>query len=200
MTLLSVITYTGVFVFALTGALKARKYEMDIFGGLVVAFATAYGGGTVRDLLIGIRPVNWINDYFALGLVLAASIITFLLKRGVNKFSKTIFFTDAAGLGLFTVYGIEVALRHGLNDTYALIMGVITATFGGLIADIFCNAVPNLFKKGELYATACAAGAMIYLLLKHTNIDKDLNLLICVLFIILIRIYSKRKRLQLPNI
>jgi uncharacterized membrane protein YeiH len=200
MTLLSIITYTGTFVFALTGALKARKYRMDIFGGLVVAFATAYGGGTVRDLLIGIRPVNWVNDYFALALVFAGAIITFLIKEGVNKFSKTIFFTDAAGIALFTAAGIEVALRNGLNSSYALIMGVISATFGGLIADIFCNAVPDLFKKGELYATACAIGGVIYLLLKQTTIDKDINLLICVIMIVAIRIYSKRKRLELPNI
>lgn len=200
MTLLNIITYTGTFVFALTGALKARKFKMDIFGGLVVAFATAYGGGTVRDLLIGVKPVNWINDYFALGLVFAGAVITFLIKEGVNKFSKTIFFTDALGIGLFTAAGIEVAQRNGLNDAYALIMGVISATFGGLIADIFCNDVPNLFKKGELYATACAIGGGIYLLLQNTNIDKNINLLICVLLVLVIRIYSKRNRLELPNI
>lgn len=200
MTLLNIITYTGTFVFALTGALKARKFKMDIFGGLVVAFATAYGGGTIRDLLIGIKPVNWINDYFALGLVFAGAVITFLIKEGVNKFSKTIFFTDALGIGLFTAAGIEVAQRNGVNDAYALIMGVISATFGGLIADIFCNDVPNLFKKGELYATACAIGGGIYLLLQNTNIDKNINLLICVMLVLVIRIYSKRNRLELPNI
>jgi uncharacterized membrane protein YeiH len=200
MTLLNIITYTGTFVFALMGALKARKFKMDIFGGLVVAFATAYGGGTIRDLLIGIRPVNWVNDYFALGLVFAGGIITFLVKEGVNKFSKTIFFSDALGIGLFTAAGIEVALRNGVNDVYALIMGVISATFGGLIADIFCNDVPNLFKKGELYATACAIGGGIYLLLKNTPIHKDINLIICVLLVLFIRIYSKRNSLQLPNI
>jgi uncharacterized membrane protein YeiH len=200
MTLLNIITYTGTFVFALMGALKARKFKMDIFGGLVVAFATAYGGGTIRDLLIGVRPVNWVNDYFALGLVFAGGIITFLVKEGVNKFNKTIFFTDALGIGLFTASGIEVALRNGVNDAYALIMGVISATFGGLIADIFCNDVPNLFKKGELYATACAIGGGIYLLLKNTTIHKDVNLIICVLLVLFIRIYSKRNRLQLPNI
>ena len=173
---------------------------MDIFGGLVVAFATAYGGGTVRDLLIGIHPVNWVKDNFALGLVFAGAIITFLVKEGVNKFSKTIFFTDAAGLGLFTAAGIEIALRHDINEMYSLIMGVITATFGGLIADIFCNAVPDLFKKGELYATACAIGGGIYLLLKRTPLSDDVNLLICVALVIVIRIYSKRKHVELPNI
>ncbi|HRD56413.1 MAG TPA: trimeric intracellular cation channel family protein [Ferruginibacter sp.] len=200
MTFLQTITYIGIFVFALTGAFKARTYRMDIFGGLVVAFATAYGGGTIRDLLIGIRPVNWINDNIALMLVFSGTAFTFLLKENVNRFKRTIFFTDAAGLGLFTAAGIEVALRNGLNDIYALTMGVMTATFGGLLADIFCNAVPNLFKRGELYATACAIGGTLYLLLKETNIDSNLNIAICVFLIIGIRIYSKRKRLMLPEI
>lgn len=200
MTFLQFITYTGTFVFALTGAFKARTYKMDVLGGLVVAFATAYGGGTIRDLLIGIRPVNWVNDNVALILVFAGTAFTFLLKENVNRFRRTIFFTDAAGLGLFTTAGIEVALRHGLNDVYALIMGVMSATFGGLLADIFCNAVPNLFKKGELYATACAIGGVVYLLLKESTLNNNINIAICVLLIVGIRIYSKRARLTLPEI
>lgn len=116
MSFLQFITYAGTFVFALTGAFKARAYKMDVLGGLVVAFATAYGGGTIRDLLIGIRPVNWINDNVALILVFAGTAFTFLLKENVNRFQRTIFFTDAVGLGLFTTAGIEIALRNGLND------------------------------------------------------------------------------------
>lgn len=173
---------------------------MDILGGLVVAFSTAYGGGTIRDLLIGIRPVNWINDNLALVLVVAGTAFIFLLKENVNRFRRTIFFTDAVGLGMFTSAGIEVALRNGLNDVYALIMGVMSATFGGLVADVFCNAIPDLFKKGELYATACALGGLLYLLLKETNISSNLNLALCVLFVVGIRIYSKRKRLTLPEL
>jgi uncharacterized membrane protein YeiH len=99
-----------------------------------------------------------------------------------------------------TAYGIEVAMRHGLNDICALVMGVITATFGGLIADVFCNAVPNLFKKGELYATACALGGLVYILLKHAGLNTNINLVICVLFVLTLRIYSKRNRLTLPEI
>lgn len=200
MSALNIITYLGIFIFAITGALKARAYNMDIFGGLVVAFATAYGGGTLRDLLIGIRPVNWVNNNGALLLVFAGTAITFLLKTNVNKFHRTIFFTDAIGLGLFTAAGIEVSLRNQLNDPYALVMGVITATFGGLIADIFCNAVPNLFKRGELYATVCAAGGVVYLILKGSNLPSDINLAICVVFVVALRIYSKRKRIMLPDI
>jgi uncharacterized membrane protein YeiH len=200
MTLLTVITYLGTFVFALTGAFKARTVKMDIFGGLVLAFATAYGGGTLRDLLIGIRPVNWVNDNIALILVFAATAFTFLLQENLNRFKRTIFYTDAIGLGLFTAAGIEVSLTHGLNEIYAMVMGVMSATFGGLIADILCNAVPNLLKRGELYATACAIGGAIYLLLKQIPLEYNINLFICVIVVVGIRIYSKRKRLTLPEI
>src|SRR4249920_1754922 len=123
MTLLQVITYVGIFVFALTGAFKARSFKMDIFGGIVLAFVTAYGGGTLRDLLIGVRPVNWINDNIALLLVATGTLLTFLLKGNVNRFRKTMLFTDAIGLGMFTASGIEVSLKNGLNDIYSLIMG-----------------------------------------------------------------------------
>ena len=200
MSLLQFITYAGTFVFALTGAFKARAFKMDVFGGIVLAFVTAYGGGTLRDLLVGIKPVNWINDNLALGLVFAGTAFTFLLKENVNRIKRTIFYTDAIGLGLFTAWGIEVALRNGLNDVYALVMGVITATFGGLIADIFCSAIPNLLKKGELYATACAIGGVVYLLLKQVSLENNINLTICVLVVVGVRIYSKRKRLMLPDI
>jgi len=200
MNFLQIISYTGIFIFAITGALKARAFKMDVFGGIVLAFVTAYGGGTLRDILIGVKPVNWVNDNLALLLVLLGTAFTFFLNNNLRNFNKFIFFTDAVGLGLFTATGIKVGLLNGLNETYALIMGVITATFGGLIADILCNAVPNLLKRGELYATACAIGGAAYLLLNNFFSTKDLNLFLCVIIVVALRIYSKRKRLMLPEI
>ena len=200
MKLLDIITYIGIFSFAIAGALKARTYRMDIFGAIVLAFITSYGGGTLRDLLIGRSPVNWINDNIALVLVFLATGITFFFQLNFRLFRKMIFYTDALGLGLFTVVGIEVSNHYGINDFYAVVMGVITATFGGLIADIFCNAVPNLLKRGELYATVCAIGGVCYVLLRRFELNHDINLIICVLIIAGIRIYSKRKRLMLPEI
>lgn len=200
MNLLDVVSYTGIFVFAVTGALKARTYQMDIFGAAVLAFVTAYGGGTLRDLLIGIRPVNWVNDNIALVLVVAATAITFFFNDNFYRFRRTIFFTDAAGLGLFTIAGIEKSLQAGINEEYAVIMGVITATFGGLIADILCSAVPTLLKRGELYATVSLIGGVIYVLLKNIPLNYDTNLLVCVCIIIAMRVYSKRKQLTLPEI
>ncbi|MFT3902870.1 MAG: trimeric intracellular cation channel family protein [Niabella sp.] len=201
MGMLVVITYTGIFVFALAGAFKARGAKLDLFGGLVVAFVSAYGGGTLRDMLLGIKPVNWVNDNLALTLVFGGTIITFLIKDRVNNFRRTIFFTDAMGLGLFTAAGIEVAMRAGVNDLYALIMGVITATFGGLIADILCGLPATLLRRGELYATVCAIGGTVFILMnRFLPLPKPVTLTLCVIFVVAIRIYSKRKRLMLPNI
>ncbi len=201
MSFLSFISYLGIFVFALAGAFKARGAKLDIFGGIVVAFVSAYGGGTLRDLLLGVKPVNWLNDNLALTLVFAGTAVTFLVKDKVNNFRRTIFFTDSIGLGLFTAAGIEVALRMGANEIYALVMGVITATFGGLIADIFCGYPPVLLRKGELYATACAIGGLVFIIInKYLSLSRSFDLAVCIILVVAVRIYSKRKRLMLPEI
>ncbi|HRB94225.1 MAG TPA: trimeric intracellular cation channel family protein [Niabella sp.] len=201
MSFLTIISYLGIFVFALAGAFKARGAKLDIFGGLVVAFVSAYGGGTVRDLLLGVRPLTWMNDNLAFLLVFTGTSITFLVKDKINNFRRTIFFTDAIGIGLFTASGIEAAMSNGTNPLYSLIMGVISATFGGLIADILCGYPPTLLRKGELYATACAAGGLFFILLnKYLHLNKNIELAICIVLVVAIRIYSKRKRLTLPEI
>ncbi|MFV0607425.1 MAG: trimeric intracellular cation channel family protein [Niabella sp.] len=198
---IDVVTYIGIFAFSIAGALKARTAKLDVFGGFVVAFVSSYGGGTIRDLLLGIRPVNWINDNFALTLVFAGTAITFLVKNKLSSFRRTIFITDAIGLGLFTAAGIEIAASMGVNDIYALVMGVITATFGGLLADIMCSYPPSLLRKGELYATVCLIGGIIFILVnKFLFFPRNVDLFICIVTVVVIRIYSKRKRLMLPNI
>jgi uncharacterized membrane protein YeiH len=200
MNLLTVITYSGIFIFAVTGALKARTYKMDVFGAAVIAFVMAYGGGTLRDLLIGIHPVLWINDNIALTLVVLAITATFFFTLNFKLFHRIIFYTDALGIGLYTVAGIERGFQHGLNAEYSVIMGVITATFGGMLVDILCNAIPNLFKPGGLYATACAIGGTIYVIFKHFGFEYNTNLFICVFIVAGIRIYSMRKKFTLPEI
>lgn len=201
MSVVNLIIYIGILVFAITGALKARTHQMDVFGGLVLAFVTAYGGGTIRDVLIGIQPINWMNDYLALSLVCGAVAITFLFKVNFKQFKRTIFFTDAIGLGLFTAAGIERSLAHGINEVYAVIMGVMSATFGGLLADIISNQVPDLLKRGELYATACAIGGFIYIALQHFfKLSDSVNLWVCVASIVIIRVVSKLRKWKLPEV
>ncbi len=199
MTFVDIILYTGIFVFAVTGALKARAHKMDILGGSVLAFVTAYGGGTLRDLLIGIR-VGWMNDNIPLILVAAAVIVVFLFKKNLPAFEKTIFFTDAIGLGMFAAGGIERSLTHGISDAYAVLLGVMSATFGGLIADLLSGRPPSLFQKGELYATAAAIGGVVYILLMHFHVSSNLSLSICVGIVVAVRIISRKKNIALPHI
>lgn len=200
MGLIDIISYIGIFFFAIAGALKARTNEMDILGGLVIAFVTAYGGGTVRDVLLGIGPVNWINNNLSLALVLLASFIVFLSRKNIDKFGKTIFISDAIGLGMFTILGIERSLAYGANSMYAVLLGVMSATFGGLLSDILCNRVPALLKNGEMYATVCAIGGILYFLLQKAHLDKDWSMVLCVVVVVVIRILSKLKNWALPNI
>jgi uncharacterized membrane protein YeiH len=197
---IDVVLYIGIFVFGLTGALKARSSSMDIFGASVMAFATAYGGGTIRDVLIGRYPIGWMNDYFAFFLIFLATILAFLFKKNIHKFHKIFYITDAIGLGLFTVGGIEISLDNNINNVYAVLMGVISSTFGGLVADIISNKTPDLLKRGELYATASAIGGTVYLSLNSIMPDHNIRMLICVGLVVSIRFISKWKQINLPYI
>lgn len=197
---LAVLSYLGVFVFAVTGVLKARTKRLDIFGAAVLAFVTAYGGGTIRDLLIGVRPVNWVNDNVAIFIVLTSTVVAFFFKINTNIIKKLIFWVDAFGIGLFTIVGIQVALRAGISGGYALVMGIITATFGGLLADVLCNKVPSILKPGELYATACLIGGSFFLFMLEYKLQSELSMIISILLIASIRIFAIRKKLQLPRI
>lgn len=199
MTAVDLTLYIGIFVFAMTGALKARTHRMDVLGGSVLAFATAYGGGTLRDLLIGIRP-GWINDPIALWLVGGAVGVVFLFRQNIGRFEKILFVTDAIGLGMFTLGGIERSLAHGVTESYALVLGVVSACFGGLIADLLSGRVPSLLQKGELYATAAALGGLLYILLRHLFLSQNIALLVCVGAVVAIRVVSVKRKIELPHI
>jgi uncharacterized membrane protein YeiH len=195
MTAVDLILYTGIFVFALTGALKARTFRMDIFGAAVLAFVTAYGGGTIRDLLLGIR-VGWLNDNIPLILVAAAVILVFLLKQNLLGFEKTLFITDAIGLAMFTAGGIERSLVHGISEPYAIVW-VFSPRPSEACLPIVFRPRTALLQKGELYATASAIGGIAYIGLKHTNLSQNLSLLTCVTIVVIVRVISKKRNLQL---
>jgi uncharacterized membrane protein YeiH len=194
------IGYIGTFVFAVTGALKARKHLMDIFGAATMAFVSAYGGGTLRDILIGSRPLGWMNDYIALCLVTLAVACVFIFNKKSLKLQRAIFITDALGLGFFTVLGIHKAMQAGANSGYAIILGTIGATFGGLLTDILSNTVPDLLKKGELYATASLIGGTVQIGMERNGFSENLILAVCIFIVVAIRIVSKWKRISLPEI
>lgn len=201
MKIIDFIAYCGIFVFAITGALKAREKHLDLLGAGVIAFITAFGGGTIRDLLLGIKPVSWLNNYFLLLLVIAAIVIVFLFNENFRKkFRKTMLISDAIGLGLFTAVGLGIGLDSGLHPIYAITMGVITATFGGLLTDILLNEVPGILVKGELYASCSLFGGIVYVILDALQCNATICLWSCTVAAFVLRIVSIKKKITLPEI
>lgn len=150
----------GVFVFALSGGIAAARNGMDLFGVLVLAFLTAVGGGTLRDLILD-APVFWLDDTLTLVLCAAGGVAAFFLHKTLEGF-RPLRWADAAGLALFSVAGAAKAAGLGHGFVIVLIMGAMTASAGGLLRDVVANRVPVLLLPGELYATAALLGAGVY--------------------------------------
>ena len=147
----------GTGVFAISGALTAAEKKLDVFGIAAVAFITAVGGGTLRDVLIGSTPVSWMNDLTYLILIVVGFVIAISFKSYILNLRKTFFLFDTIGIGVFTVLGLEKSLEIGLHPVISVMMGMVSAVFGGVIRDIVCNEIPLIFRK-EIYALACLIG------------------------------------------
>ncbi len=199
MTLVTILDLTGTLVFAISGSLMAKQHDFDIFGAAVVAFVTALGGGTVRDLLIGVAPVGWMIDPKYLLTVSVAVVLAAIFPAYLLRIRRTMFLFDTIGIGIFTLIGIQKALGLGLSPTIALIMGMVTAVFGGVIRDILCTEIPLIFRK-EIYATACLAGGVIYLLSIHLGANNNMAMVVSMCIIISIRLVSVVKQIALPKI
>jgi uncharacterized membrane protein YeiH len=171
--------YLGDIVFAISGALMAAKYKMDIVGFIMIGAITAIGGGTTRDLLLG-RTVWWTQDPVELILVIAVSIITFFFITNKIEHKKGAIWADALGLSVFSVVGTHIALSFGSPFFIAVVIGVITATGGGVIRDIITNNQP-LIMSGQLYATAALLGALSYASLKYWGVSEITSEVVSVL-------------------
>lgn len=189
----------GTFVFAISGALSASDNRLDMFGVCAIALVTAVGGGTVRDILIDQHPIAWLSDHNYLIVVLSAVVLTYLLKRFILPLRTPMFLFDALGLSIFTIIGLEKATSLGYAPVFAIVLGTISATFGGVIRDTLCNNVPLLFRK-EIYATASLAGATCFLLLTWAGLNREVNLVISSSLVLAIRYFSLKYKLYLPGI
>lgn len=169
----------GVAFFAISGTLMGYEKKVDGIGIIVLASVTAMGGGTLRDLLLG-QPVFWIEQSVYLYATYLSIFLSIMFIRVMAKIPEVIFLTvDAIGLGLFNIVGIETALSADTTTITAVTMGVMTAVFGGLLRDVICGEIP-LFMRGELYATACIAGGVIYTGLLTLGTAADLCLVLAV--------------------
>ncbi len=161
----------GVAVFALSGALTAARKHMDLFGFVLIATVTGIGGGTLRDLLLGLTPVFWVQQPVYLAITTGVALLGFLTAHLVEYRYRLLLWADAAGLSLFCLLGAEAALAAGVSPGIAVIMGLMSAAFGGLVRDILCAETPLILRK-EIYATAAVLGAGVYVGLAQLGLER----------------------------
>jgi uncharacterized membrane protein YeiH len=180
-----VIEIVAILTGAFSGFIEARRKRMDVVGVFTVAFIAAFGGGTLRDILLDRRPLFWVahQEYTILVFVLAlaATPLMTTLRHIVSE--RLIVIADAVGLGLFSVAGVAAAIDTGMPIFVAALMGVITGIFGGVLRDIVCNEVPMVFRDGKPYAICAFIGNWLYLLMGLVHVDHDLALWTGALFI-----------------
>jgi len=198
MNILYLIDIVGTMVFAISGAITAFDKRLDIFGVSAVAFITALGGGTLRDLLIGSTPVAWMNNLTYLVMIGLGIVIAVLFRQVVLKLRRTLFLFDTIGIAVFTVLGLQKALDIGIHPIIAIMMGMVSAVFGGVIRDIVCNEIPLIFRK-EIYALACMAGGTVYMVLTLLDFSQTFNIITTVIFIFTLRLLVVRYHWHLPN-
>ena len=189
----------GTIAFAISGVLVAMNKKMDLFGILIIAFVTAIGGGTLRDLLIGQVPVSWMVDMTYTYVILASVILAVIFRNKINYLRTSLFLFDTIGIGLYTVVGVEKGINAGLHPIICIALGTISACFGGVIRDMLCNEIPVIFRK-EIYATACIFGGAAYFLLNYLPINDNFIFIIAGGIVITIRLIAVKFKIALPTI
>jgi uncharacterized membrane protein YeiH len=189
----------GTTFFAISGALAAnKKAAPDWFGATFIGFITAIGGGSLRDVLLGSYPIVWVKDVHLIYAIIAGTFLASIFYKTLHKLRKTLFLFDTMGIALFTIVGTEKALSLGAGFETAAIMGMFSAVMGGVLRDILTQEIPIIFHK-EIYATACLAGASLYLLLYYFQIERNINFWVSGSLIVGIRILAVRYNLSLPK-
>ena len=196
MDFITIIDYIGTFAFAISGIRLASAKHFDWFGAYVVGFVTAVGGGTMRDLMLGLPPYWMLNVSY---LVVTGLALLFVvgLRKYVVKLNNTFFIFDAVGLGLFTVVGVGKSIAAGYPMWVSIIMGTMTGAAGGMFRDIFINEVPLIFRK-DIYAIACVCGGYIYFFCRWLGMADAMTQLVAASSVIVIRILAVRYGVCLP--
>ncbi len=198
MTLLYLLDLIGTAAFAASGAWAGVRSRMDLFGVLVLGLVTATGGGTLRDMLLGDLPPFSLKDETYLYLSIAVSLGIFFFHRHLRGLQHPLLYFDAVGLGTFVVIGTSKALAFDLGFLGSVMMGVMTATAGGVVRDVLANQVPLILRK-EVYASACLAGAALLFVLRHTPLSPGLAALVAAVAVITLRLLAIRHNWALPR-
>lgn len=198
LSLFNVLDLLGTIAFAISGALAAMNRRLDLFGIFIIAFVTAIGGGTIRDILIGNVPVTWMKNIIYIYLIGVVTIFSIIFRRNLDHLKKSLFLFDTIGLGVFTITGVEIGVQANLNPIISITLGAMTGTFGGVIRDILCNEIPVIFRK-EIYATACLIGGLAFVVLYEFGVNTDVIYVVTTLTVILIRLVVVRYKISLPS-
>jgi len=194
-----IIDILGTIAFAISGALVAMNKRMDPFGVLIIAFVTAVGGGTLRDVMIGVEPVSWMRNMTFVYVIIGSAVFAVVFRKRISYLRKSLFLFDTIGISLYTVVGIETGLIAGLHPLVCIALGTMTACFGGVIRDILCNEIPVIFRK-EIYATACILGGVTYFLLLQFFEDRNYLFVLVAIVVITIRLIAVRFKISLPSL
>jgi uncharacterized membrane protein YeiH len=179
MSLLTLLDYASVFVFALTGALVASRAQLDIVGFAFVACLTAVGGGTVRDLLLDRHPVFWVAEPVLILLAVAAAVLVFFSAHRVESRMSWVIWLDSFALAVAVPAGTGAAMSLGHPPVIVVLMGMATGSLGGLMRDVVCNEVPLVLKQGELYITCAMAGAIVAVAASSAGLPQQHALIGC---------------------
>jgi len=195
---IDIIEILGTFSFAVAGAFAAMDKKLDPFGVLIISFATAIGGGTIRDVLLGRLPVAWLTNATAITVILIGAGAALFFSTILRKFDRMLFYFDAMGLGLFTMIGIQTGIEENFSPGICIMLGTVTACFGGVLRDVLLNNVPLIFQK-EIYASASILGGVIFFLLLKFPVGIDYASLIGIVIIFTIRVLAVRYSWSLPR-
>jgi uncharacterized membrane protein YeiH len=198
MTILQLLDYAGVAVFAVSGALAAGRKHFDLLGVVVIALVTSIGGGTVRDLLLNRQPVFWIGNPTYLLLIVGTALLTVPYTRRFKAPWQTLQVADALGLALFGISGAQVAENAHLPGVILVVMGTITSVVGGVLRDVLCNEIPMILRRGNIYATAVIAGVSLYVVARSLGLNHEWATLLGMMVIAGLRFAAIAWNLSLP--
>lgn len=191
-----IIEIVGTIAFAISGIRLAAAKHFDWFGAYIVGLVTAIGGGTLRDMMLNTTPF-WMENIWYMGVTALSLLYVILFRKQLVRLNSTFFFFDTVGLALFVVIGIQKTLLFGFPMWVAIVMGMITGAFGGVVRDILINEEPLIFRK-DIYGTACIAGGVVYWLMTLFGAPELVQQLLCAVTVVAIRLFAVKYNWSIP--